>query len=108
MALKDCETDNKSMPLLEWKFYSNLIKSTPVGFFLWGRGWMGEMFYHILQWEVEHLRQNGPQLQGQSRGIPKDSQMMCMEVPRAGSAHSSSQEPATPDSKSSLCCLTPG
>lgn len=33
MALKDCETDNKSMPFLERKFYSNLIKVHPCQFF---------------------------------------------------------------------------
>ena len=53
MALKDFDRENKFMPLLEWKFYSNLIKTRPRQFF----SYRGEMshFYVILQWEAKDL-----------------------------------------------------
>lgn len=55
MALKDFDRENKFMPLLEWKFYSNLIKTHPYQFFFFPvRGEMSH-FYLILQRESEDL-----------------------------------------------------
>lgn len=57
--------ENKFTPFLEWKFYSNLIKTHPCHFFpLQGDTFH---FYLILQWEAKDPGQSGPQLQAGSR-----------------------------------------
>ena len=74
MALKDFDGENKFMPLLEWKFYSNLIKTHPYQFFSCPRG--NVPFLSHPSEGIRGPEQSGPRQQEGSGQLLKDSQMI--------------------------------
>lgn len=92
MALKGFERENKFTPLLEWKFYSNLIKTHPCQVFPIRRG-------NVLSRSA--MRGPAPEAEGGSKELPDD---------RHGGCRVQGQGTALPESlllqtQSSLCCL---
>lgn len=74
MALKDFDRENKFMPLLEWKFYSNLIKTRPRQFFSYQGGNVPFLCHPSMG--SQGPEQSGPRSQEGSRRLLKDSQMI--------------------------------
>lgn len=74
MTLKDFDGENKFMPLLEWKFYSNLIKTRPCQFFPYPRGNVPYLSHPSAG--SRGPEQSGPWPQEGSGRLLKDSQMI--------------------------------